>query len=252
MAFFITTVRIPALAFIPFWFILQIIFAYIVPQSGGVAYLAHIGGFITGMGTGYVWRLLSQRSRFKLQSLKKNVVTRKERPRLEDVVARTEPEVIEGPNFYEVIAEVRGASDASDIHASYEFETGTLRINVSGSLNYEMQVKLPGNRCKSKSRIYSLSEWNHKDSSIKVGTGSLLNLAIMSTESAYWVIFRNMNLKTKVYRCVQAFCVTMSRQTPPSIGGKVSRRDFLKLMASCRNRFNLHSICRLGEVFAKS
>ena len=58
MAFFITTVRIPALAFIPFWFILQIIFAYIVPQSGGVAYLAHIGGFITGMGTGYVWRLL--------------------------------------------------------------------------------------------------------------------------------------------------------------------------------------------------
>ena len=143
MAFFITTVRIPALAFIPFWFILQIIFAYIVPQSGGVAYLAHIGGFITGMGTGYVWRLLSQRSRFKLQSLKKNVVTRKERPRLEDVVARTEPEVIEGPNFYEVIAEVRGASDASDIHASYEFETGTLRINVSGSLNYEMQVKLP-------------------------------------------------------------------------------------------------------------
>src|SRR6478672_10296630 len=61
---------------------------------------------------------------------------------------------------------------------------------------------------------------------------SLLNLAIMSTESAYWVIFRNMNLKTKVYRCVQAFCVTMSRQTPPSIGGKVSRRDFLKLMAA--------------------
>ena len=26
---------------------------------------------------------------------------------------------------------------------AYEFETGTLRINVSGSLNYEMQVKLP-------------------------------------------------------------------------------------------------------------
>ena len=70
-----------------------------------------------------MWRLLSQRSRLKLQSLKENVVTRKERPRLEDVVARTEPEVIEGPNFYEVIAEVRGSSDASDIHASYEFET---------------------------------------------------------------------------------------------------------------------------------
>ena len=49
LAFFITTVRIPALAYIPFWFIMQLIFA-LIGQSGGVAYLAHIGGFLAGMG----------------------------------------------------------------------------------------------------------------------------------------------------------------------------------------------------------
>src|ERR671924_2418584 len=46
IAFFITTVRIPALAFLPIWFIMQLIFGLIFPQSGGVAYFAHIGGFI--------------------------------------------------------------------------------------------------------------------------------------------------------------------------------------------------------------
>jgi membrane associated rhomboid family serine protease len=42
-AFFITTVRIPAIAYIPFWFIMQLIFA-LIGQSGGVAYLSHNWG----------------------------------------------------------------------------------------------------------------------------------------------------------------------------------------------------------------
>src|ERR687886_1650644 len=58
IAFFITTVRIPALAFIPFWFILQIVFAFIGPAAGGVAYLAHIGWFLIGVGSGYKWKLI--------------------------------------------------------------------------------------------------------------------------------------------------------------------------------------------------
>src|ERR671927_13496 len=59
VAFFITTIRIPALAFIPFWFILQLVFAVMGSSGGGIAYLAHIGGFAVGVGTGYIWKLLS-------------------------------------------------------------------------------------------------------------------------------------------------------------------------------------------------
>ncbi len=44
--FLITTVRIPAFAYLFMWFIYQIILA---PFGGGVAYLAHIGGFVGGM-----------------------------------------------------------------------------------------------------------------------------------------------------------------------------------------------------------
>jgi rieske iron-sulfur protein len=38
--------------------------------------------------------------------------------------------------------------------------------------------------------------------------------------------------KTKVYRYLQTLSLTMAQQTPPNKGGKVSRRDFLKLMAA--------------------
>src|SRR5919107_101984 len=58
LAFFITTVRIPALAYIPFWFIMQLIFA-LIGQSGGVAYLAHIGGFLAGVGVAFIWKSFS-------------------------------------------------------------------------------------------------------------------------------------------------------------------------------------------------
>ncbi|MFL6369056.1 MAG: rhomboid family intramembrane serine protease, partial [Nitrososphaeraceae archaeon] len=143
MAFFITTVRIPALAFIPFWFILQIIFALMGPSGGGVAYLAHIGGFVIGMATGYVWKLLASQYRISLSSVKKNRVLQKERPRIEDAAPQVAPEVIEGPDFYEIIADIRGVSNSSDIHANYEPDTGNIRIIANGSRKYKMLVKLP-------------------------------------------------------------------------------------------------------------
>jgi membrane associated rhomboid family serine protease len=143
IAFFITTVRIPALAFIPFWFILQIIFALIGPAGGGVAYLAHIGGFVVGMATGYVWKLLSSQYRLGLSSLKKKPLLQKERPRIEDAAPQIAPEVIEGPDFYEIIAEVRGVSNSSDIHANYEPDSGNIRIVANGPRKYKMMVKLP-------------------------------------------------------------------------------------------------------------
>ena len=142
IAFFITTVRIPALAFIPFWFILQIIFAA-VGESGGVAYLAHIGGFIAGLVTGYLWKLNPQKM-IGFPTLKRaDMRSHKERPRLEDAAPLSAPEVIEGPGFYEVIAELRGLSDASDIRANYESETGNVRIVSTGPRKYDVLAKLP-------------------------------------------------------------------------------------------------------------
>src|SRR5919198_1891089 len=145
MAFFITTVRIPALAFIPFWFFLQIIFALMGSAGGGVAYLAHIGGFVVGMASGYAWKhLSSQQHRLGIPSVTKNRALRKDRPRVEDAAPQIPPEVIAGPDFYEIIADIRGVSNSSDIHADYEPDTGNIRIIANGSRKYEMLVKLPG------------------------------------------------------------------------------------------------------------
>ena len=52
-AFFITTIRIPAIAFLPIWFVMQLVFGFIFPQSGGSIFCAY-RGLLTGLGTAYV------------------------------------------------------------------------------------------------------------------------------------------------------------------------------------------------------
>jgi len=150
VAFFITTVRIPALAFIPFWFILQLIFALMGSSGGGVAYLAHIGGFIAGIGSGFIWKHLSASNTLgtRLPSAMKNSTVRKERPSIEEAAPQITPEVIEGPDFYEIIAEIRGVSNSSNIQANYEPDTRNIRIIATGSREYNMLVKLPDTAAK--------------------------------------------------------------------------------------------------------
>jgi len=53
--FFITTTRIPAFAYLFLWFIYQLI-AAAFGAGGGVAYLAHIGGFVAGMLFGLLYK----------------------------------------------------------------------------------------------------------------------------------------------------------------------------------------------------
>jgi membrane associated rhomboid family serine protease len=55
LGFYIDTVAVPALLYLPIWFLLQLIsgLASIAPtsageQAGGVAFWAHIGGFVAG------------------------------------------------------------------------------------------------------------------------------------------------------------------------------------------------------------
>jgi len=153
-AFFITTVRIPVLIYIPFWFGMQVLFGVLGQLGpfggGGVAYFAHIGGFIAGAAAGLVWRALPDSIKYKGAA---NIAggskpgwapaMRKARPRLEDISPAAAPEVIEGPDYYEVIAEVRGVSDASDISASYEAGSRQVRIVTHGSKKYELLAKLP-------------------------------------------------------------------------------------------------------------
>ena len=143
-AFFIYTIRIPVIAYIPFWFILQLLFA-LIGQSGGVAYMAHIGGFVAGAATGLVARSFVMPGLAKLAGTGKTYVPpgRKMRPKIEDLVSEVPPEVIEGPGYYEIIAEIRGVRDASEISVQYDSATNSVRIEARGTNRYEMSARLP-------------------------------------------------------------------------------------------------------------
>lgn len=138
-AFFITTIRIPAIAFIPFWFIMQIVLGFIDPLSG-VAYAAHISGFLAGAGTGYLWKKLKVQGPTKLRT---SWYVNKSRPNIVEMGINTPPEIIEGPDYYEIIAEIRGVTSASEIRTDYNLSTKVMRIYSINPYTNEASVKLP-------------------------------------------------------------------------------------------------------------
>ena len=146
-AFFITTVRIPAIAYIPFWFIMQLVFA-LIGQSGGVAYLAHIGGFLIGLLSAYMWKFIANylfgRRSFQNQfhnpwsTKKTNQSTFGNRPFSNNHLKSTgvdnrdktlHPEIISGENFVDVIFEDKNITDSTQILVNLEKETQILTIH---------------------------------------------------------------------------------------------------------------------------
>jgi membrane associated rhomboid family serine protease len=146
-AFFITTVRIPAIAYIPFWFILQIIFSIINPE-GGVAYLAHIGGFVVGAGTSFIakklfFSLFQVQSRTSSNFLKRNSkIYPKRSYENNSRNSISHPDIVEGNNFYEILIEMKGLSNSQDLRAFYEKSSNTLQIFSGESINPLISVPL--------------------------------------------------------------------------------------------------------------
>jgi len=57
LGFYITTIRMPALILIGFWFGAQVVNStFANPVEGGVAWFAHVGGFLAGLGLIYFFR----------------------------------------------------------------------------------------------------------------------------------------------------------------------------------------------------
>jgi membrane associated rhomboid family serine protease len=140
-AFFITTVRIPAIAYIPFWFIMQIILSLLNPL-GGVAYVAHIGGFLAGLLTGYVMKNVLTGHGMVTPQMRYSRKDRQNITSVPDMTVHTQPEVIKGSNFYEIIAEMPGLVSQSEIQANYDPNTQSVRVFTTGSRKYDINIRI--------------------------------------------------------------------------------------------------------------
>jgi len=60
LGFFWRMIHIKAMYFLPFWLIFQNLLPFFIGgfgvAGGGVAYLAHIGGFVLGLAVGYAYK----------------------------------------------------------------------------------------------------------------------------------------------------------------------------------------------------
>lgn len=162
-AFFITTIRIPAIAFLPIWFIMQLIFGFIFPQSGGVAYFAHIGGFVAGLGTACIWRLLPTNRSLRLRDVRSPAIKKITLDRPESLLIKGEPEIIKGQGHYEILAEVKGISRLSDLTVDFEPGNSLVRITNKKSKISQILAYLPEDISK-----YQLQEIDYLNGIIRV------------------------------------------------------------------------------------
>lgn len=162
-AFFITTIRIPAIAFLPIWFIMQLVFGFIFPQSGGVAYFAHIGGFVAGLGTAYVWKLLARNRDLQVRDIRSPPIKKIAFNPPESQLVKGEPDIIKGPDFYEILAEVKGISSLSDISVNFEPQNSLVRITNNKSKTSQILANLPEDVSK-----YDLQEIDYLNGIIRV------------------------------------------------------------------------------------
>ncbi len=120
---------------------MQLIFS-LLNQSGGVAYVAHIGGFLAGLLTGYLLKNVVTRNGMAAPQMRYPTRDRQKISNIPDMTIHTQPEVIKGSNFYEIIAEMPGLVDQSEIQANYDPNTQSVRIFTSGSRKYDINVRI--------------------------------------------------------------------------------------------------------------
>jgi membrane associated rhomboid family serine protease len=166
-AFFITTVRIPALAYIPIWFILQVVFSILNPE-GGVAYLAHIGGFVVGAAVSYLSKSFFP-SIFqghidagptylkKSRSYSRGLYPDNSRHSI------SQPDIIEGDNYYEILLELKGLRNILNLRAIYQEGANTLQIYSEGSPNPIVSIPL-----REDMRISIIEEVSYKNGILRV------------------------------------------------------------------------------------
>lgn len=140
-AFFITTVRIPAIAYIPFWFVMQVILSLVNPL-GGVAYVAHIGGFLAGLLTGYVLKNAITGYGMPTPQIRYPRKDRQNVANMPDMTVHTQPEVIKGSNFYEIIAEMPGLAGQSEIQATFDPNNQSVRVYTTGPRKYDINIRI--------------------------------------------------------------------------------------------------------------
>lgn len=112
--FFITTTRIPAFAYLIMWIVFQV-FSASFGAGGGVAYLAHIGGFAAGAVFGLGYRgMVKVRLKVAYTPTKKSMEEKElESRKPEQVVRPLRMEGITTDQYVEILVEMPGVNERS-------------------------------------------------------------------------------------------------------------------------------------------
>jgi membrane associated rhomboid family serine protease len=113
IGFFAARNRIPAFAYLPLWFIFQLISAAF-GSVGGVAYLAHIGGFVAGVVFGLGYKGISKMRKSRFMEVHRPEPEMKEEKEAKERVQEIKPLRMEGMttnDYAEILVDMPGVNE---------------------------------------------------------------------------------------------------------------------------------------------
>lgn len=133
IGFFITRYRIPVFAYLPLWFIFQLIPATF-GSVGGVAYVAHIGGFVAGVAFGLGYRGISKlRRKMIVKETQTSVETKVEK---QQEIKPLRMEGITTNDYVELLIEMPGINERDIELSVYDNTVSISAVTEDGYRRY--------------------------------------------------------------------------------------------------------------------
>jgi len=134
-------IDIPAFIFLGFWFIMQFYNATDSSGVSGIAWWAHVGGFIAGIIMVKVWEELPHpfvEERFK------NLTTRKKSPKLQNIHARPIPDSLDLSGKIEITSLEAISGTMKLVNIPWGFYTRIYNVAIPSGVRSGTQLRLSG------------------------------------------------------------------------------------------------------------
>ncbi|MGH9994279.1 MAG: hypothetical protein ACRD4J_03440, partial [Nitrososphaeraceae archaeon] len=98
------------------------------------------------------WKLLAHKRDIRIRDIRSPPIKKISFSPPESPFVRAEPDIIKGPDFYEILVEVRGISGLADVRVDFEPQNNLVKITDRKSNISQVLVKLPEDASKYKLR----------------------------------------------------------------------------------------------------
>ncbi len=134
-------IEIPAFLFLGFWFVMQFYNAAGSSAASGIAWWAHVGGFVAGI---VMVKLASKRPRVRSDGKFKNLTARKKSPSLQIIRTKPSSETLDIMGTIKITSVEALSGSRKLVNIPWGFYKRLYKVNIPAGIQNGTRLRLPG------------------------------------------------------------------------------------------------------------